>query len=46
MEETTYASEADRLKDYNELENLRKKLTDAGNTLTDFEKVFLLSSSL
>ena len=38
MEETTYASEADRLKDYNELENLRKKLTDAGNTLTDFEK--------
>ena len=38
MEATTYASEADRQKDYTELVDLGQKLTDAENTLKAFEK--------
>ena len=38
MEETTYASEADRQKDYNELKVLEKQTKDAKDALTAFEK--------
>ena len=38
MEETVYASESDRQKDYNELKVLEKQTTAAQKALSDFEK--------
>mgnify|MGYP001032131187 FL=1 len=38
MEETTYASEADRQKDYNELQVLEKQTSAAQKALSNFEK--------